>query len=112
MESFVTNWGINIALWLVYIAIGLIVVFFILNAIKNPKSAFKSILSAGVLALFLIIVYFTASDSIGKVFQTASYAYLTPSIMKYVTAGINASVFLLIAALASWVLLEVYNFVK
>jgi len=113
MEDFIVNTGIPAAVILTLVAAGLAVLFSVLQSLFNPKQAIKSIISIAVLLGIIFLVYSTASgDTAGTVFEKATYADVTPGLLKYVSTGIIVSLILIAVAVVSWVVLELINLVR
>ncbi len=113
MEEFVVNTGIPAAVILTLVAAGLAFLFSVIQSLMSPKQAIKSIIAIALLVGIIFFVYTTASGDIaGTVFERATYADVTPNLLKYVTTGIVVSLVLIAVAVVSWVVLELINLVR
>jgi len=114
MESFFVNYAVPGTYWLVIIAGVILLLFILLEVIIKPllSGNFKGLISVGIFGALLFGVYAISSgEKTGKLLGK-DYSGISEGVMKFVSAGINITLFMIIAAFALWIILEIVNLAK
>jgi hypothetical protein len=109
-EYNIFDFGIISSQWLVYIAVFLVLVFFIKQAVEDPQGSIKPLAGIGILVLTLDMVR-SNSDLIpeGEVFEAG---VTTSEDVAFSDGLIKFGYFMLGTAILSWLLGLVYGVVK
>lgn len=112
MQSFMVDYGIYLAQFLVLVAAVLAIVFPIVYTLRNPKESAKTIIGIAIFAVILLVLYMTASDEIAGRFKASEYSYVTPGIMKLVSFSVVSGILFTVVTFLLWIGMEIVNAFK
>lgn len=114
MENFFVNIAVPGTYYFVMVAGAILLLFILLEVIIKPllNGNFKGLISVGVFGALLFGIYAMSSgEKTGKLLGK-DYSGISEGVMKFVSAGINVTLFMIIAAFALWIILEIVNLAK
>lgn len=95
------------------LAIIAVVVFGVLQIFGDFKGSMKSLLGVGALVVIFIVAYATSSgEATGIVAAAAQKAGTSPSMLKFIGAGLTTMMLMIVGTIVVLVVSEVRNFVK
>lgn len=114
MQDFIVNVLIPGTVYLASFAAILVAVFFVVNAIKDPKSAIMPLVGSAAMLLIIFIISMFEPGTITDMYRTAKYADfgITEGVMKFVGTGIRSAVIFTISGFLLWIVFEAINFVR
>lgn len=105
--------SINIAMWSIFIAIGLVLLFFIFSLVTRPKEAIKSILGIIIAAIIFFIFYTLGTTDTVQSLHVQGDISVTSGEMDFTHAGIYTTFILLaVAAIAAIFMGFIMRFIK
>lgn len=114
INSNIFNFGLNASIFLIVATTLAMVGFGIYQILSNFKTSYKGLIGFGALALVFIIAYVTASgEATGEIAKAVDkVGGISPNELKFISAGVSASIIISIAAFGTFILAEVRNFFK
>jgi hypothetical protein len=84
-----------------------------MNAAKNPAAAKRGLIMFGVLAVFMLIFYFTSNGvETGSLAETMTEFEVGESESKMISGFVKSAIFLSVGAFVSFIVMEIINVFK
>lgn len=107
------GFGIAAAIFLAIVAGAAWLILGALNAAKNPASAKRGLIMFGVLAVFMLIFYFTSNGvETGSLAETMTEFKVGESESKMISGFVKSAIFLSVGAFVSFIVMEIINIFK
>lgn len=107
------NLGLNLTIGLILVAVAAAVLFGLWQLLTNIKGSLKIIIAlAVIIGIFFALYSSSATDRGTAIDGTLQEFNITDNVSKLISGGIKTTLLLAVAALASMVLLEIYNIFK
>jgi len=108
------NFGLNASIFLIVATTLAMVGFGVYHIFSNFKKSMKGLIGFGALALIFIVAYMTSSgEATGEIAKAVDkVGNISSNELKFISAGVTASIIMCIAAFGTFILAEVRNFFK
>jgi|NOAtaT_7_FD_contig_111_67506_length_2793_multi_11_in_0_out_0_3 hypothetical protein len=114
IKSNIFNFGLNASIFLIVATTLAMIGFGIYQIFSNFKKSYKGLIGFGALALIFVVAYMMASgEATGEIAKAVDkVGGISPNELKFISAGVTASIIISIAAFGTFILAEVRNFFK